>query len=295
MKPTRPVLRYYGGKWSLAPWILTFFPEHGVYVEPMGGAGSVLLRKEPAKIEVYNDLDGEMVNLFRVLRDEMTASRLYEALALTPYASEEFFAAYEPIAEPVERARRTIIRGLMGHGSSGANGVKKTGFRRPCGNEFSPASDWANWREQIPAFASRLSGVIIESIDALKLLDQYDAPAALFYVDPPYPVSTRGRAYEGCPRHAGVDVVYRHDMREDDEHRALAEALHKCAGMVVLSGYPCDLYDLELFPDWERMERSHFADSRLERTEVVWLNPACANALREQHHQHRLFNDPEAA
>lgn len=116
-KPTRPVLRWHGGKWNLAPWIISHFPDHKVYVEPFGGAASVLIRKHRSHAEIYNDLDNEVVNLFRVLRSDR-ADELAELLRLTPFAAEEFFTAYETSCDPVERARRTIVRSYMGFGSN---------------------------------------------------------------------------------------------------------------------------------------------------------------------------------
>ena len=94
MRPTRPVLRWHGGKWLLAPWIIGHFSEHRVYVEPFGGAGSVLMRKPRCYAEVWNDLDGEVVNLFRVLRSAR-AQELVDVIRLTPFARDEFVAAYE--------------------------------------------------------------------------------------------------------------------------------------------------------------------------------------------------------
>ncbi len=104
--PTRPVLRWHGGKWRLAPAILPYFPAHRIYVEPFGGAGSMLLRKPRCYAEVYNDLDDEVVNLFRVLRDEGGAARLVGMLRLTPFARAEFMEANGATDDPVERARR---------------------------------------------------------------------------------------------------------------------------------------------------------------------------------------------
>src|SRR5262245_58814798 len=108
--PRRPVLRYHGGKWRLAPWIIEHFPEHRIYVEPYGGGASVLLRKSRAFAEVYNDLDGDVVNVFRVLRDRASAAALIRAIELTPWARDEFRLSYRPASDPVERARRTIAR-----------------------------------------------------------------------------------------------------------------------------------------------------------------------------------------
>lgn len=130
---SRPALRWHGGKWRLAPWVLRHFPAHRTYVEPFGGAASVLLRKERAYAEVYNDLDGEVVGLFRVLQNDDAAARLMRLLEMTPFARAEFRLAYEPTDDPVERARRLIIRAFMGFGSnahaSAAKGHRSTGFR----------------------------------------------------------------------------------------------------------------------------------------------------------------------
>src|SRR5690606_19105648 len=121
-QPRRPVLRWHGGKWLLAPWIIEHFPAHRVYVEPFGGAGSVLMRKPRTYAEIWNDLDGEVVNIFRVLRSP-DANRLVDALRLTPFSRQEFTGAYEPSSDPVERARRLVIRSFMGFGSNGHNRV----------------------------------------------------------------------------------------------------------------------------------------------------------------------------
>ena len=126
----RPIMRYFGGKWMLAPWIISHFPKHKVYVEPFCGAANVLLRKKPSKVEVLNDLYGRIVSCFRVLRDSEQAKRLQELLRLTPCSEEEYFACREMSDDPVEDARRLIVLGHQGHGSAGASGGKITGWRR---------------------------------------------------------------------------------------------------------------------------------------------------------------------
>lgn len=273
--PRRPVVRYHGGKWILAPWIISFFPEHRVYVEPFGGGASVLMRKPRSYAEVYNDLDAEIVNVFRVLRDEATSARLCELLRLTPFARADFVESYEPSSDPTEQARRTITRSFMGFGSNAHN--KKTGFRSNSNRSgTTPAHDWANYPQNIRAFCERLAGVVIESKPATGLLDTHDSAQTLFYVDPPYVFASRGK---------GTD--YSHEMTDDD-HRALAASLHSVAGMVVLSGYPSDLY-VELYSDWQRHERAHLADGAAKRTEVVWLNPACVARLDLARHQSEAF------
>lgn len=124
-RPRRPILRYHGGKWLLAEWIISNFPPHRVYVEPFGGAASVLLQKRRTYAEIYNDLDGEVVNLFRVVRDD--GLRLRQMLELTPFARDEFKLSYETSDDPIEQARRTVVRSFMGFGSNSHN--KLTGFR----------------------------------------------------------------------------------------------------------------------------------------------------------------------
>lgn len=282
---TRPALRYHGGKFRLAPWIVGFFPAHQVYVEPFGGAASVLLHKDRAHSEVYNDIHDEVVNVFRVLRDPVQAEQLARNVDLTPFARAEFEASYEETADPVERARRTVIRSFMGFGSGAAFSKHATGFRTGARGERNAgaATDLLSWPAAVPAFTARLRGVTIESRDALYLMARTDGPGSLFYVDPPYPLSTRGNA-------RGVRQKYAQELTDDD-HRRLAGVLHDLQGMVVLSGYPCDLYDVELFAGWERFERQALADGARKRTEVVWLNPACSAALHRA--QGGLF--PEAA
>lgn len=274
--PTRPPLRYHGGKWKLAPWLLGFFPAHRVYVEPFGGGAAVLMRKPRSYAEVYNDAWGDVVRVFRVLRDPEQAARLAELLRLTPYARDEYNetsqAAVALIADDVERARRTILRSLAGFGSASTNGAHATGFRANSHRSgTAPAHDWANYPANVSSFTERLAGVCIENRPAVEVIGQHDRPGTLFYVDPPYPHATRNMRRG--------NAAYACEMTDDD-HRRLASVLHGVQGMVVLSGYPCALYDADLYPDWERHERPHLADGARARTEVVWLNPACAAALR---------------
>ena len=267
--PSRPVLRYHGGKWRLAPWIISYFPQHRIYTEAFGGGASVLLRKARSYSEVYNDLDGEIVNVFRVLRDPEAGTELKRQLLLTPFAHEEFDLSYEACPDPMEQARRTIARSFMGFGSAAASG-NNTGFRANSNRSgTTPAHDWANYPNRIPAFIERLSGVVLENKQAALIIDQHDQEDCLHYVDPPYPHSTRRVGNPYCQKD------YRHEM-SDDEHRDLAKVLHGVKGMVVLSGYPCELYDLELYPDWRRIQRRAHADGARDRVEVLWLNRAAA-------------------
>lgn len=265
--PSRPVLRWFGGKWMLAPWIIGHFPEHRVYVEPFGGAGSVLLRKERAYAEVWNDLDGEVVNLFQVLRSD-DAERLVDLVRLTPFAQDEFHAAYALSDDPVERARRLIVRSFMGFGSNGCN-RQSTGFRANSNRSgTTPAHDWAGYPDALKLVMERFAGVVISSADATAVIAKHDTPQTLHYIDPPYIHDTRSK-----PHAHG----YAHEMTDTD-HAALLDKLQQVEGMVVLSGYPHPLYEAAL-KGWKRIERAALADGARPRTEVLWLNPACADAL----------------
>lgn len=269
-KPTRAIARYHGGKWALGPWIIGQLPPRRVYNEPYSGFGSILLRSPRSPIEILNDLDGEIVNAFRVLRNPAQARELQRQIELTPFSREEFELASAPDGDPIEQARRTLFRFAAGHSTAGAQ-KWQTGFRTYHGPDrsTSPASDWANYAHAIPLFTTRLREVIIEHIPALECLRRYDGLDTLHYVDPPYVYATRN------PRQAGN--CYRHEMTDDD-HRELAETLHSLAGMVVLSGYPSALYD-ELFGEWKRVDKAATGEGG-KRTESLWFNPAAANAVR---------------
>lgn len=264
--PQRPALRYHGGKWMLAPWIMAHFPAHRTYVEPFGGAASVLLRKPRVYCEVYNDLSGDLVNLFRVLRSRQRSRELRRACALTPFSRTEFADAYDQSpCDSVERARRLVVRSFMGFGNSGAL-HRSTVFRawsRESGS--APAADWRGWPEEIPAFAERLRGVTIEHEPALSVIARHAGDDALLYVDPPYPTETRGKHR------------YAHEMTTAD-HCDLGEALRSASGFVAVSGYDCPLYH-EMFGDWRRVSRDTHADGGRDRTEVLWLSPRTAAAL----------------
>lgn len=269
--PTRPLVRWHGGKWRLAPWIIEHMPPHRVYVEPFGGGGSVLLRKPRAYAEIWNDLDGDIVNLFRALRSER-APELLHALELTPFARDEFVEAYEPTDCPIERARRMIIRSFMGFGSNGHN--RATGFRADSSRSgTTPAHDWRNYPKALRMVIDRLSGVTIENRDARTVMAAHDSPATLHYVDPPYVFETR----------SDLSKDYAHELTDAD-HGDLLRFLTTLKGRVILSGYPSTMYDSAL-PGWRRIEKQAFADGAAKRTEVLWLNFAAddlfGNASRE--------------
>lgn len=265
MEVTRPVLRYFGGKWKLAPWIISHFPPHKAYVEPFGGAASVLMRKARSYAEVYNDLDGEVVNLFRILRDKEMASELERRMRMTPFARDEFNESYGTPSDDIDRARYMMVRAFMGFGSDGHNAdAGKTGFRANSNRSgTTPAHDWANFPDQIMRFSERLYGVVIENRDALEVMSQQDSPETLHFVDPPYVHDTRGAKHS-----------YRFEM-SDKDHERLCEFLIGLKGLVILCGYRHPIYDRL---GWETRERETHADGARERTEVIWMNESCARA-----------------
>jgi len=253
------MLRYHGGKWLLAEWIISHFPQHRCYVEAYGGGASVLLRKPRSYAEVYNDLDDEVVNVFRVARDQ--GQQLKESLYLTPFSRKDFETSYAPTDCPLERARRTVTRSFMGFGSSAVTGGK-TGFRANSNRSgTTPARDWKNYAECFGELIDRLRGIVIENRDALEVMDAHDAPTTLHYVDPPYVLSTR----------ADARADYRFEMIDED-HTQLADFLKQLQGPVILSGYPSPLYD-DLYSSWTRVDKKHYADGALGRTECLWLSP----------------------
>lgn len=267
----RPVLRYHGGKFGnrgrVADKLIACFPPHRVYVEPFGGGGSVLLRKPRSYAEVYNDKWDVVVNVFTVLRDPVLAEQLERALRLTPFSRSEFescsHAEMAAIADPVEKARRTIFRSFAGFGSASTNGAHATGFRANSNRSgTTPAQDWQNYPNHVATFTERLQGVVIENKNAVEVIRYCDSSETLFYVDPPYVHATRNMQRG--------NAAYAVEMTDGD-HRALSEVLHDVMGMVVLSGYDGDLYR-ELYGDWRKTTFRAHADGARDRTECLWFN-----------------------
>lgn len=264
--PSRPLVRWFGGKWKLAPWIISYFGDHRCYVEPFGGGASVLLRKRPSYAGVYNDLDGDIVNLFRVLRGDR-AEELVRSIELTPFAREEFAAADLTASDPVERARQMLIRSFMGFGSNAHNARRRTGFRANSNRSgTTPARDWRNYPAALVQVVDRLRGVIVENRDAAEVMGHHDSASALHYVDPPYVHETRAEKRS-----------YRHEM-SDAGHVALLEFLPTLKGAVIVSGYRCALYDDGL-AGWARFDRAAHADGARDRVESLWLNAVAVDRM----------------
>lgn len=232
----------------------------------------MLLRKEPSAIEVYNDLDGEIVNLFRVLRDRELAERLMHQLELSPFSRAEYDLAHEPAALDdggVEQARRTLVKSFMGFAGNAATAQYKSGFARRYKDNNGVVDNWVEYPEHVAAFTRRLRGVTIECQPAVEILERYDTAGTLFYVDPPYVRATRNTKGK----------AYRFEM-SDEEHAELARVLWSLQGMVVLSGYSCSLYE-RLYADWRQVRLDTRADGAAARVECLWISPAAAGALSQ--------------
>lgn len=254
--PLKPPFSYYGGKTTLAPRIAELLPEHDHYVEPFMGSLAVMLAKEPSAAETVNDLDGDLVNFWKVLRDQ--PEELERLAMLTPHSRSEYEASGDLECDDLERARRVWVRLTQGRSHS----MKPTGWwQRKASAGHSPSAYIESYAARMAAVGQRMSRVTIENRDAIDLVREYGTePSVCIYADPPYLGSTRA-------------ANYRVEMLEDELHVKLAEALRGCKASVVLSGYASPLYE-ELYPGWHRMElKAPTAMSgRAAENEVLWSN-----------------------
>ena len=261
----KPPFTYYGGKTTLAERIADLLPPHEHYVEPFAGSLAVLLAKRPSRMETVNDLDQQLVAFWRILRDRPLD--LERVCALTPHSRAEYEACRdgEPADDDLEMARRVWVRLTQGRGGQLRRTTGWRHFKDPNGSGTSMPGYLEAYRRRFGPGAARLIGVSLEARPALEIIASYGShPRSLLYVDPPYLGSTRNWGNQ-----------YRHELRADDEHRELAEALHAAQAAVVLSGYPSPLYDLELYADWHRHEipsQTSQGGSGSARTEVLWSN-----------------------
>ncbi|MGW0131929.1 DNA adenine methylase [Streptomyces sp. NPDC003299] len=260
MTAVKSPVPYFGSKQRIAPWIVSLLPPHEHYVEPFAGGLSVLLAKQRSPMETVNDLDGELMTFWRVLRDR--PAELVRACALTPHSRAELAETFEPATDELELARRIWSR--LAQGRSGT--LRNTGWRHyidPAGSGTSMPGYLGAYVDRLAASAERLHAVSLESLPALTLIGKYGAhPDVLLYVDPPYLGTTRPWSN------------YRVEMKSEGEHRELAAALADCKAAVVLSGYDSPLY-AELYDGWHRYEQAAMtgnAKSGKTRTEVLWAN-----------------------
>ena len=261
----RIVFGWYGGKFSHLEWLLPLLPAAHHYCEPFAGSGAVLLNRDPAPVETYNDIDGDVVNFFRALREDPDG--LTRLIALTPFSREEFHCAVsgpQPDLSPLERARRFYVRARQAR--TGLAQTATLGRWANCRNTSRAGmsgviSRWFGGIEALAAISDRLLRVQIENRPAIDAIRLYDGPNTLFYCDPPYLHETRGDS-----------KAYGFEM-DEAQHRALAATLHAIRGKAAVSGYRCALMD-QLYPGWRRFsaDAKHCHSIKQLRQECLWMN-----------------------
>ncbi len=252
------ILNYVGSKWNLATWIVNQMPEHEVYLEPFFGSGAVLFNKRPVKIETVNDIDGNIVNLFKVIRDQ--PEQLALQIQLTPYSRQEYnesFTALKGELNAVERARVFLVRCWMGRGGKTSD---RTGWRHNVDlTTFNALPDWRKLPAVVVEAAERLQHVQIENLDAVTLIGRYNKEDCLIYSDPPYLLSTRTK------RHYAYEMT-------NEQHETLLGALNQHRGFAMISGYNNEMYN-DILRGWTRISKMATTEAAKEKCESLWLNP----------------------
>lgn len=275
MTKRRPILRYPGGKFLLAPKIVPHFPQHKLYVEVFCGAASILMYKHRSEGEVINDIYDDVRNVFSVLQDKTKAKELKRLLELTPHSYREYLLSYDTEKDDdIERARKMIYRSFASIGSDGAS-RRHAGFRTLKNNEsyVTSALEWSRFPKFIPGFTRRLQGVVLEGRDALDIIRIYDRPETFFYCDPPYVKDVRAK----------YSVHYAFEY-SDDDHRNLAVALQSIQGTAIISGYKGELYK-ELYEDkgWKRVDFTAKVQTGTTaggtKIDSIWMHPRIKTTL----------------
>lgn len=250
----KSILKYPGAKWRISDWIISYFPEHKVYLEPFFGSGACFFNKPPSYIETINDLDGNIVNLFTICREN--PEELARLINLTPFARDEFKKCYERSDNPIEQARRTLVRY---HQSFGTSNSSKNSWRnvQTYGGPRC-ATMWNDLPEIVIQIASRLKEAQIENTDALTLIERYNDENTLIYCDPPYLKDIRKKN------------IYAVEM-DTKKHMQLLDVLKRSKSKIILSGYDSELYNSELV-GWFTAEKKTTAQMGLHRTEKLWMN-----------------------
>ncbi|QGQ95845.1 DNA adenine methylase [Paenibacillus psychroresistens] len=255
------ILHYPGSKWSIADWIISHMPPHKVYLEPYFGSGAVLFNKAPSTIETINDIDGEIVNLFTVIRNY--PEEIARLIQLTPYARDEYNAAHDISDDELERARRFLVRCWQ---AIRPKTNSKSGWRcRSTIRDAFHVKQWCSLPDRFGLVAERLKQVQIENVPAEELLPRYRDAEVLIFADPPYVLSTR------------YDKIYKNEM-SNDQHINLLNLLNEHPGPVLLTGYENQLYDDRL-KHWTRREIAGKPVMGQPRTEVLWINPVAISKI----------------
>lgn len=252
----KAVLKYPGAKNRIANWICEYIPQHEVYLEPYFGSGAVFFNKIPVRIETLNDLDKNVVNYFKIVREQ--AQELAKQLNMTPFSRDEYYQACEILPEDseLERARKFAVRCWQGFGASN---VYRNGFRSSQqGRSPHTTKEWRELPDRLLEASERLKNAQIENLPAIEVIKRYNTPDVFIYVDPPYLHGTR------------KNYLYHHEM-EDQEHVDLLEILAKHPGKVLLSGYDNDLYN-DMLLGWRKVHKKTQAEAGISRVETLWMN-----------------------
>lgn len=248
------ILKYAGGKWRIADWIISHFPTHRVYLEPFFGSGAVFFNKSKVHIETINDIDNDIVNLFEIVRTK--PEELARLIDLTPFARQEFILCNERPVNKVEQARRTLVRYWQSFGTSNSS---LNSFK--CTSSINGPDSPKQWK-QLPGIIlnifNRLKDAQIECYDAFQLIQKYNSPDTLIYCDPPYLQSLRKRC------------LYKNELK-DKQHNELLEVLKVNKSKIILSAYENEVYDTEL-KDWPKVQIRTIAQAGQPRVETLYMN-----------------------
>ncbi|MBG0220611.1 DNA adenine methylase [Clostridioides difficile] len=255
------VLNWPGGKWSVTHNIISILPKHNIYLEPFFGSGAVFFNKEICNTEILNDADGQIVNLFKCIRDKPV--ELANAIYFTPYARDEYISNcnFKETDNDIEKARKFIVRTNM---SRGGLQKYKTGWRH-AGPKLSKTNfqkvigKWNDLPDYILNTAIRLKDAEIENRDAIDLIKKYNKSDCLIYADPPYLLKTRSQK------------MYNIEMETEEEHEKLLKVLLNHVGPAIISGYDSNLYNCML-KSWNKLEFRAYAEQGRLRKEVLWTN-----------------------
>lgn len=254
MSEMTSILKYPGGKWRISDWIISRLPPHKVYLEPFFGSDGVFFNKEPSYLETINDINGDIVNLFKVCRER--PQELARALEFTPWAREEYINCKEIIGDEVERARRLLVRHHQSFGTTNSN--LNTWRHSQKYNSPRCAALWSELPELVLKTCSRLKMAQIENKSAFELIQSYNDPDTLIYLDPPYLQSLRKRD------------LYKYEMT-DMQHEELLELIKSSKSKICLSAYDNALYN-ERLKNWYTDEKETTAQMGKHRTEKLYMN-----------------------
>ncbi len=283
----KTIIPYPGGKAMHFEWIYQFFPPHKIYVEVFGGSGAIILNKSPSQIEVYNDIDQNLVSFFRVLQDYKKSQILYRKLKYTLYSREELYRAYDIInnksSDEIERAWAVYVLTRMGFGARMYSPTFSVNLNE---SDKSKSNTFYSSLRYIVEFKKRLENIIVENLDWEECMEKYDTEETLFYLDPPYPIEV-----------INSNKLYIQDkgFKTLEEHRIFLEKLKKFKGMIILSGYDNKVYD-DVLKDWKKEYKKTYSPigafysdkiekvkklTYNEKMEVLWINPQC-QAMQKQ-------------